>query len=274
LAFAIGLLIFFGRPAETSTLADENSYAKAYQNYVDSTETYNKAHEDYVLKRAQYLRFKTQTSSTDALNSTITLLQARDQVVIDYLKTLKERLTYAKEVSDQDNAELNGKLDDEISWFADHRDKEPSASSLDDVVADSAIAKKEFDSLNGVIYKTLSVVVYGKTLDYQSRLNDILNSLKDKMAKIKSDQRQEYTFSADKLTTIDRWLYESQNHLDRSTEKQQAAETAITKIDIGKGLGGQPYYNSVLSNSNSSKQYIRETGTYLKEVIREIKTAE
>jgi len=245
--------------------AQSNDYASVY---------HKTAHEDYVLKRAQYLRFKTQTSASNAIDSTIVMLQARDQATIDYLKSLKARLNEAKGIDDQVKNELRIKLDEEIQWFGEHKAKLSSANSLEDVVADSNLAKTEFGNLDSVIYQSLSEIAFGKTVDYQSRLTDILNTIKDKISKIKNEQREDYSFSVEKLQTIDRWLFESENHLDRSTQKQVSAQEFLARFNLAARVGGPDLYSNILLNSNDSKQYIRETGTYLKEVVREIKTAE
>lgn len=272
--FPIVLIIFF-----FLSLVDINrSYGatpfdNAYQQYSLKVEDYRKVHDEYVLARSQYLKFGTLTSTNNAKDTAIVMLQARDDVVISYFKAVKEKVAETQGIPDATRDALNIRIDEETNWFSEHRGRLSSAGSLDDIVTDSDEAKNRFESVDPLIYEALSAIASGKISRFRERLNESFSSVSTKVGEIREDEREDFAFSTRKLELIDRWIFETENRITRSEEKQVDAEEIFAEFSAEKKRNAQTH-NEVLSILGESQQYLKEASLFVKEIIREIKTAE
>lgn len=272
--FPIVLIIFF----LLSLTVYNRSYGatpfdNAYQEYSLEVEEYRKAHDEYVLARSQYLKFGTLTSTNNAKDAAIVMLQTRDDVVISYFKAVKEKAAETRGIPDATRDALNIRIDEETNWFSDHRGRLSSAGSLDDIVKDSDEASMRFESVEPLIYEALSDVASGKISRFRERLNETFSSVSTKVGEIREEERDKFAFSTRKLELIDRWIFETENRITRSEEKQAEAEAKIMEFS-GEKKRNVPIYNEVLSTLAESQQYLNEASLFVKEIIREIKTAE
>jgi hypothetical protein len=272
--FAILLLLsLHSRGNQTLAVTTEEAFTSAYSQYNEKLADYNKARDDYVLARAQYLKFKTQRSETDAFNATLRFLQTRDEVVVLYLDTLEKKLDAAVGVSNAQNSALKFAISEEKQWFNQHKVNLLSAGTLKDLVADSDKAEDRYQEDHALFYQVLSVVSFGKVIDYQERSEELIMVLKDRLEGIKNEEVDGYKLSFDKSQTIDRWLVESENKIARSEEKQVKIEDEMLKFeDNKKKARASSIYNSVLKIATESRQLLKESTTMLLEVIREVKT--
>ena len=205
----LSLFVPLGVAAQNDPPPEETAFEKAYKDYQTQVSEYNTAHDDYVLRRSQYLRFKTLQSQQDAFDATSKMIQERDDVNTSYLTALKERLNEAVGTDDQAKADLNVRIDDEIGWFTDHKSKIHTAGTLDDLISDSNLAKARFAYEDTLFYEILSQISSGKITDYDERLKDIFDQLKKKIDEIKAENRDDYKLSDSKLQQLDRWVFEA-----------------------------------------------------------------
>ncbi|MFV1917361.1 MAG: hypothetical protein ACC618_02705 [Patescibacteria group bacterium] len=257
----------------TSYSQSFSSYSQAFEDYSLAVEGYKRVHDDYVLARSQFLRFQTLTSQNNAKEATAKLLEKRDDVIIKYLTALKEKITDTEGVPDATREGLFFRIDEEISWFSDHMGRVSSAGSLDDLVLDSNEAKKRFEQADSLIYESLSLISVGRLNNFRDRLEATFSQLREKVNQIRDEDRSEYKFSTRKLERIDRWIFETENRITRSNEKQQEVDKLMVRFgEQRKNNSG--LYNSVLVGLGESQQYLEEASLFVKEIIREIETAE
>ncbi len=268
------MLLFSQRPviAQEPT-ADKSGtpYETAFKDYQSQITEYQIAHQDYILRRSQYLRFKTLQSQQDARDATVKMMQERDDVVVSYLETIKERLKEAPGVNDIRRNGLNVRIDAEVGWFTDHKGRIPSAGTLDDLVKDNKTAQERFDKAQPVFYESLSVVTSGKITDYDERLKDLFTKLKDKVNLIKSEDREDFMLADTQLQNLDRWIFNADNTFLRAEEKQIEGDN-LSLTMINQKNKSTNIYSSVLQKYSESQQFLRESGNYLIEIVREIKT--
>lgn len=276
LLLVIASLLFFHTPilSQEEKEDKEGNFDLAYEEYRLNIEEYEKAHDDYVLRRAQYLRFGTQTSRENAYDATKAMLEERDGVVISYLKSLEWRLKEADGLGGSLRDDLLVEIQEEILWHEEHKEDLSSAVTLEDLVKDSDKAKnRNTKNTEDISFKALSYLSYGKYNTLQERLDELLEDLKEKVRDIKEEEREEYMLDEEKLQTIDRWIIESERHIARSKEKKdESLEYAFgTKAKKQVNLGS---YNLVLDRLEESRILLRETITFLKELMRQIKIEE
>ncbi|OGM18568.1 hypothetical protein A2686_01580 [Candidatus Woesebacteria bacterium RIFCSPHIGHO2_01_FULL_38_10] len=265
------LSIIFPRKA----YSQENDFEKLYQEYLTTFDEYRKTHSDYSFKKAQYLRFKTLKSQEEAFNATLTMLQKRDDLVIAFSKVLKEKLKISSEVGVPKNEPLNARIDQEVGWFNEHKEKLTSAASLENLVKDSNEAKLRFAKIQVLSYDLLATISEAKIIVLNKRTREILDRVKNKFEEIKSQDNVEDKFSTYKLQIIDRWIFESENRLIRGEEKLINAQSLIaTFASKQTGDNALSLYNQSQTVLGESQLFFKEAISSLKEVIREIKIAE
>ncbi|OGM20847.1 hypothetical protein A2955_00425 [Candidatus Woesebacteria bacterium RIFCSPLOWO2_01_FULL_37_19] len=272
--FLLKVGVIYSQDTKPSSQVDTSRLDKAYEDYSQQFEEYQTAHSDYVVKKAQYLRFKTLTSKSDAYDATLLMLQKRDDVVVSYIRILKTKLDVVIGITSLRREALQIRLDDEIGWFLDHKNKLSSAGTLEDLVVDSNDAKVRFDSGGPLFYESMANMSFGRVVDFQERLTDLFSSIKDKVEDIKSEQREDYILSERKLQNIDRWILESDNRIQRGVEKQTKGETDMLTFISTEMSGALGDYNTTLTSLTEAQIYYKEAGAFLREVIREIKIAE
>lgn len=260
-------------PRQVYSQQVDDVFNQAYKDYSLVIEDYRKAHDEYALSRSQYLRFKTLTSQNKAKESTFKLLQARDEVIIKYLQALKAKAEGEEGISESTLQALVFRFNEEISWFSDHKERVPSAGSLDDLIVDSNNAKERHESIRPFIYEVLVAISTGKVNNFKARLSSIFNDTKDKVNRIKEEDRDDYKFSSRKVQIIDRWVFETEAKTIRSDEKKTEAIEMISEFG-GKTSRDAKIYNSILDILGQSQLYLKEASSFNKEIIREIVTAE
>ena len=192
------------------------------------------------------------------------MLQARDDVVIAYLSMLLARLSEAISVSEVRKESLTLRVDQEIGWFTDHRDTLPSAGTLDDLVKDSDLAEKRWEGVEPLVYEVMITLPYGKISDFTQRSDSALTAVKNK---------EGYKFSNEKFEVLDRWTFETNARIVRSKEKQVEVDNMIVLI-VKQRKAILKHYNDMIGVLGESQLFLKEANTFLREVIREIKTAE
>jgi len=249
---------------------DETTFEDAYADYIGLFEEYNKAHEEYVLKRAQYLKFLTLKSRQEAFDATFVMLEKRDEVVISYLKVLRFKLKEGRGITDEKKNDLNFRLEEEIEWYENHKANLSTTGSLEDLVSDSRLASNRQRSISPLAYETMALLAQGKVLQFGERTDEIYKTTKDKLEMIRNDEREEYSVSSTKFQVLDRWIFEADGKIVRSDGKQEDAE-AIISNNIKKGINVISGYNTVISKLNESQLYLKETVLFIEEIIKQIK---
>ncbi|OGM10406.1 hypothetical protein A2Z67_02895 [Candidatus Woesebacteria bacterium RBG_13_36_22] len=277
LAFILTLGIFVaGNPVYSQELPQEDTeitFDQAYANYMGFIEEYNKAHDEYILKRAQHLKFQSLVSKQAAFDATLLMLQKRDQVVISYLNVLEAKVREGRGIPDAKRNDLSFRIDEEIEWFSYHRDNLTTTGSLDDLVADSKLASSRQLAIDPLAYEAMSVLSQGKITDFSERLDGIFSELKSKLETIREDEREEYSFSSSKFQILDRWIFEADGRIVRGEEKQNEADLLIGQIvKVKKTVSGS--YQPILTILDESKLYMSEANLFLKEIIKQVKTEE
>lgn len=258
--------------------AQDQTYDQIFKEYRDSLESYDDAHGDYQLARSQYLKLGTLTAKNDAKEKTLKMLVARDEVVINYLNALKEKIKTADGITESKQSALTTEIGAELVWFQNHQADLVSAGSLEDLVADSLLAAERWEGTNGTMeisHRILAELSFGKVSDYQTRLDNSFGELLAKVEVIRAEEREEYKLNTRKIEIIDRWLFETEGRISRGSLKQESSlqnfggfiqERSGVKLDTLK------VYNGIVSVLLVALQDFGEATLFMKEIVEEIKT--
>lgn len=259
--------------ASTSAVESANpttevfNFEKAYKDYVFVTDKYNTAHASYQLARAQYFQAKTLASQTKAQEATAAMLISRDDVMKAYLVALRLRLSETEGVSDTTKEGLYARIDTDVAWWANHRDRIDSAASLNDLTTDSTEAQKHFPTSESLSYEVLSTIPQGKEFVLRNQLTNLLERTKSQINKIRANGDLD-------TSEAERWVLQTEQKLTRSQDKEISAQSLIASLTAEKTNQQQTKnqtYNQVTATLGESLQYLKEASNYLKEVIKRIK---
>lgn len=274
LIIAISALLLFyslpaGRQGFTLTNAQETpefNFNRAYQDYLYTYGQYREAHNQYVTAREQYLTYKTLTAKTLALEQTLDMLQKRDEAVRTYLTTLRMKMAETTGIANYKQNTLYLKLDAEVSWYIEHREKLSSAATIEDLVETSEEAESRYNKTLVLIYQALGIILEGKENNIRNQIDEQVELIKDKISQIRERGDKD-------TTTTERWLLEAENKLTRSQEK---LNEAMTILDSLKPSERDKEGNYIASQKlfQESHLYLKETNSHLKELIREVKTSD
>lgn len=261
---------------ENPVVVEKTAFEKQYDEYQAKIKVYATLHQDYVVKRSQYIKFKTLTSQEDAFDSTLAMLQARNDVLSAYFQTLKEKLKDGDDIPGDVEAVMTLELDDESAWLVAHQNTTSTAGTLDDLVKDSQKASNQFNQKEvAIAYKSLSTFALGRVLGYTKRTEDLFSLLKKKIDVIRSETRSDYSFSSAKFQILDRWMFDAETRIERAKQKNLSVQNLFTDKDLKqKGENAISQYNLSLSNLGQSQLFLKEANTFMSEVIREIKLSE
>jgi len=262
--FFLLLLVLFSFFFPGKSLAQEFDYQRAYADYTYNLGLYQKAHSEYTVAKSAYLASETLSAREKAQSATAGMLIARDEVVRTYLTALRMKLRETKGVAETDRETLYILIDVEVDWFNTHKLGISSAASLEDLQEDSEEAKARYSSSELVIYKALNAVSVGKLNNFQSRMLDLVSSLKAKIAEIRAN--------GDKDTQpLERWVLEVENRMSRSQTKEDEAVAIMAKVKSSERDKAK-YFEQSQNILVESGQYLKEASSFLKQIIIGIKT--
>lgn len=245
--------------------AESPSFETLYSDYVFNYDQYRKARDAYDLARSNYLASKTLTAKSEAESATLKMLQFRDEVVITHLTALKEKISGTPGISQADKDSAFPKIDAEINWHRAHKDGLSSAGSLENLVTESAKAKARFNTYTQVVmYKDLALVETGKVDDLRGRSGKVISDINSKLSEIRQN--------GDKSTQkSERWLLDTDARIERSGSKEDEAKRSLGQIDT-EFVTKSDVYNQFQTLIIESNQFLKEAVSYMREIVKDIKT--
>lgn len=241
----------------------------AQRDYLFMVEKYNKARSDYLLARSQYLSAQTLAAQTQARNATAAMISSRDEVVRAYLLFLRTKVEEDKNIKPDIKEGLFARLNSEIAWYENHKGRIRSAGSLNDLVADSDEAKKQFETTTRVASEARSLVPIAAVEEARGVASGILGNTRDTINNISSNGDHP-------VSSAQRWILEAENKLTRSFDKELEARKVLESIQTG-GSGNSnrtnpaDEFNKLTLLLEESLQFTREGRDHLKEVVKNLK---
>ena len=241
-------------------------FSRAYQDYLYTTGQYRKSHQDYIIAKQSYLSYKTLSAKNQCQEKTSQMLKLRDETIRTYLTALRLKLSELTKilVYEQNMAYL--KLESEISWYSKHQDKITSAASLEDLLQASEETQQRYKETEVLAFQTLGMILSYKEESFQAKIEEGLSSLNEKISQIRTDGKKD-------TTKVERWLLDAQNKITRAKEKRLSARQIINKMK-SSDQDKIKTFDSFLSIIAECHQYLKETNSYLKEIIGEIKKSD
>ena len=261
-AVLITLFIFHCTLSITPVFGQDFTSSRAHNDYLYNYNQYRTTHAEYVAAKQQYLTYKTLTAKTAAQEKTRTMLKARDEALRTYFIALRLKLRETAGISSYEKNIVFLRLNNDISWYEDHKARLSGAGSIPDLIEISSEAQERYKETEILAYQALATILAGKENDLRDKIQEQISQLEGKVGQI----RQEGIINT---KTFERWLLEAQNRLTWSKEKQYAAQSLLANLKPRERNKAKIYNNAQLSFSESH-QYLKEATSYLFEIIREV----
>jgi len=238
-------------------------FKQAYADYIQYYNAYLQAHKEYLIAKNQYETYKTLTAKTIALEQTMKMLQARDDVIITFLIALRAKLAEETNIGSSQLNLLYLWLDEEVIWFRGHKETLTSAGSIPDLIRISGRAQERYQRTEALIYQSLLEMFLYKEAAFQNQVQDQVDVLEKKIVEIRG--------RADKDTSVvERWLLEAKNRQARSAEKLEELSYYEIKSSQRSSEKSQNFNKSVYI-IEQAHQYLKETNDALLEIVKEVK---
>ncbi len=270
LLFLLGLYIPFASFAQEATpipTEEPFNFERARKDYIYNMEIYKKAYANYQLARSEYLQAKTLISQNKAKEATLEMLKARDEVVITYLTMLRMKLAEVRGISDTVRDGFYARIDTEVSWHLKHKDILTSAATLEDLFADSDEAKIRFPLTEGVTYEILSEIMFAKASLVRESAKSVFDELKQFVSEVRQSGKKD-------TSVIERWILAVENKFTRSDDKEMEARNIAIRLSKAPSSQRLNLYYEERFRLEESLQYLKEAQNYMKEIVKEIKTAD
>lgn len=236
-------------------------YAATYQSYINLTDLYRNLYQNYISSKNKYLTYHTLTSQNEALENGRVFLKARDQLIAQYLKLLRDKTSEAGGFSDSERNLIFNKLNVENAWLVDHRTRYDTAGTINDLQRISDQTQDRYNSIiRYVALQTAGSILANKEQVLTTTINDILTKMDITLKKASK--------LGDDTSLAQRWLLEAQNKVILASERQSEAVDAFTNLH-GQNL--VPEYNRGVFSLTESNQYLKEASSYVSEILRILK---
>lgn len=247
--------------------AQDLTYQQAYQDYLHAQEVYSKEHDEYLLAKSQYSQAGTLAAETKAREETAQMLASRDDVISTYLQAVRMLLLETQGVNETIRSGLSSRLEAEMNWYRDHRNRVSSAGSLQDSESDSTEAKERYDATTvPLVYETLIVVPNTRVAELRKELSLVVTNVQDLIHAVEAKGTHD-------VSNADRWMIQIDGKMSRSLDKEIEAQN---QLQVLQNPSNRTNFGTVYTNSinyiTESHQFLKEASTFLQEVMRLIRT--
>jgi hypothetical protein len=248
----------------TLTNAQNFDAAKALSDYVYNLNLYRTAYQNYTNAKKEYKNYQTLTSETKALEVTKVLLNQRATTIKTYLTAVRMKLQESTSILSYDQNLLYVKIDDEVTWIPAHQVEYNSAGTINDLLKTSAIFQNRYPDQELLAFKALGQIVFQEEKDLSDEANTLIQKTETKIAQMRE--------AGEDTAVEERWLIQAKEKIKRSEEKRTAA-LAITNNLKATSNNKLAYWNQAQVLYVEGNQYLKEACSNLREIIREVKSA-
>ena len=259
------ILLSFSAGGPSLINAQEFDTNKAISDYLYNYNLYRNDYLTFTSAKNEFLNYNTLTSENKALEATRKLLNQRAVTVKTYLTALRMRLKEATLILNYDQNFLYIKIDDEVTWIPQHLLEYASAGTINDLLRTSAVFEKRYPDMEALAIKALGQIVFQEETALEEEVNALITKTEAKIAQMRE--------TGEETTMEERWLIQAKEKVKRSSEKGAEALKITNNIKISS-TNKIAYWNQAQVLFEEENQYLKEACSNLREIIREVKSAE
>ncbi len=241
------------------------SSGTAYKDYLYQFDVYRTKYADFRIAKNEYLKFKTLTSQTTALDKTKIMMSQRDELLRAYLLLLNEKLNENNGISDIERKTYQTHITNEVTFLEGHSTLVGSIGSLEDAQETSRELESRYTVLSSSMRQTISGISLGNLATLAKQF-DI--ALADAKALVSNNRR---IFIPEKQATIDRWLLQITNVRSLYQQKIEIMKSLEQELR-GTSIEEQNQrFAAIQRGVGEARQYLLDGTLYLGELITALK---
>lgn len=244
---------------------DHASSSQAYQDYLFQSDQYRKTYAEFTVAKNEYLKFKSLTSETAAIEKTKLMLVQRNQFIRAYLLLLTEKLVENPGLTSSTRTQYISLLTSEIGFLERNSILASSIDSIERAQTVSNALESHGDTLLVSIQQGITTLILGN-----------LNALANSYDQVTLQTQNIITTAvenvpATKRNLVNRWMLQIQN---KRSLYQQKVDLISRKNDA---LLGSDTYEidrqsvEIASLSTEARQYLVEGTSFLGELVSALK---
>lgn len=233
----------------------------AYQDYLYQHDQYRLKLNNFKVARTEYLKYKTLLAETTALDTVKAMISQRDQLLRTYLLLLTEKMNENSGLTNTDKQLYQTLIQNENTFLQNHIALISSIGSL----TDATNVSKELESHYLILSASMRQTITALSLGELSKLNTQYSTLFEALRNLVSANKG--TVSAEKQSTIDRWMLQINN---KQNLYEQKAEQILLASGQLKSVSEQELDASSLEiqkKLGEAKQYLSEGTSYMQELM-------
>lgn len=256
------LLLFL---TSTPKLVHATDSTRAFEDYTYQSDEYRRKYSEFIIAKNEYLKFKSLTSQSTALEKTKAMMESRAQFLRSYMLLLTEKITEIQSYTDLDKDPYRTLLKNEITFLDAHTQFISAIGSLSDAtrITDELIGR--YQIMQAAFRQTTLAIALGN-IKYVS---DAFDANFASATQVYKDHASDY--SLQKQQTIERWILQIKNKRDLYGQKIASVQSGILQIKSGNDSEIERIYGELVQSIQEAKQYLSEATSFLSELISAIK---
>lgn len=233
----------------------------AYNDYLYQYDQYRTRLNEFKVARTEYIKFKTLTSESTALEKTKSMMTQRNLLLTTYLQYLLEKLNEDQGLSTSDKQLYRALLQNELTFLNGHSNLLPSIGSISDAVTVS----KQLESHYALLMVTVRQTIVALTLGQLEAVNTQYLTTYRAASDLVNTSRA--TTTPQKQGTLDRWLLQINNKQNLYAQKRDEVSMANSALK-GKTLEETDNaYRKMRQTMAEGRQYLSEGSAFMKELV-------
>ena len=192
------------------------------------------------------------------------MLRERDQLEIVYLTTLRMKIVELAGLSGDEKNNIFGKIDSEVTWYKDHKEKYKDGDSLEDLFNKSAESESRHKTVTlAILYESLFTVSLGEEKGIRQNQEDIYGTLRSLVEENVKNGKLD-------MNPFNRWFSDIDSTISTLKQNEDQGKSKI------QGIYNQHYniegiYSESVDILSSSVKSLSQLNNFLTEVLTSIK---
>lgn len=241
------------------------SSEQAYRDYLYQFDVYRTKNSEFSVAKNEYLKFKTLTSQTIALEKTKAMLSQRALLLRAYLLLLNEKINENRGIAESERNTYQTLIRNEVVFLQLHSKLVESIGSLEDARNVSQNLVEHDAVLQSSMRQTIAGIILGN-LSERAKQFDI--ALADAKAITNANRG---IFSAEKQTTLDRWLLQITNTRSLYQQKIDALRNFTNELRSSSIDDQNQRLTAIQKTAGEARQYLLDGSSYLGELTTALK---
>jgi hypothetical protein len=242
----------------------QTSFEQAYQDYLYTRSVYDQSFSDYQAAKNAYLANMTLSLKDTARDKAFLMLTERDQLMIVYFRALKERVAELSGLSEDNRNSVLEKIDNEMSWYSNHKSAYDKSDQLEKLFEKSDGAKDYFTTKATLtVNEALFTITLGEQQGLRVAHEKIFKTLND----IINEQVEQGILT---LSPFDNWFNDINSTIQILKDNESKGSNDIQKI-YTQSFNASGAYNEAVNTLSLSNRPLLQLNQFLTEVLTYIK---